>query len=323
MANAVTPLKKDVPVATRVPDYPILEPRQDNQHWWERNGLFNAGVTEFKEQIFLIYRAYDDFHISRLGLAHSRDGVAFKLYDSPLIDTDPTDPYERMGIEDPRVTKIDDTYYILHTSASYHRIGQSPDVSGTMNYIPWRVRVGMHTTRDFRHFKHWGVLLTDIPAKNACLLPEKIDGQFGMYYREHSATGESIKLSMTADFKHWSTPVDIAWPQTETWFSKKVGLGSQPMVVNDGFLVVYHGVDQHDVYRLGLALFDRHDPSRLLWYSNPILEPEMPYEKTGFVAHVVYCCGAILRGTELWIYYGAADRVIGRAVVSLQNVVEI
>ncbi len=305
--------------AVRSPHEPIIIPRTDDKHWWERSGIFNAGVTTFKDQIVLIYRAYDDFRISRLGFANSQDGVHFTLYDHPIVDTDPADEFERIGIEDPRVTKIDDTYYIVHTSASYKKIGEVSDV-GPLDYKPWRVRTGMHTTKDFKTFLHYGVVLPDIPAKNASLLPEKIDDHFVMYYREFTDEGEILKLSFTKDFSTWVDTKLISWPEKDHWTTLKFGLGSQPIILSEGYLIVSHGVDTSGEYRLGLMLFDRNDPSRLIWHAGPILEPETPYEKEGFVPNVVYTCGALIVNEELWIYYGGADRVLGRAVMQMADI---
>lgn len=307
-------------MARREPRYPVIKPRSNDAHWWERNGTFNPGVTEYKNQVILLYRAYDDFFISRLGLAHSKDGVYFEQYDNPAIDTDPSDPDERLGIEDPRITLIDDTYYIVHTVSSYHRVGEGADVKGIKDYIPWRVRVAMHTTKDFHSYKHWDVILPEISAKNACLLPEKINGSFGLYYRENHDEGEVLKLSYTNDFKHWTEPKTIPWPEPKAWQAFKWGTGSQPITTKQGFLMVYHAVDAKQIYRLGLMMLDRKNPARILWYSNAILEPETTYEKKGYVPNVVYSCGALIRNQELWIYYGAADQVIGRAIFPLSSI---
>lgn len=307
---------RTIPKAVRSPQEPIIVPRIENTYWWERNGIFNAGVTEYKGQIILIYRAYDDYRVSRLGLANSKDGVYFTLHEHPIIDTNPSDEFERIGIEDPRVTKIDDTYYIIHTSASYKKIGEVSDVS-LHDYIPWRVRTGMHTTKDFHTFIHHGVILPDIPAKNASLLPEKRGGAFVLYYREFTEQGEVLKIAFTKDFTSWFGGKTIPWPIQEDWTGLKFGLGSQPIALPQGYLIVSHGVDLSGAYRLGLMMFDNHDPSHMLWHAGPILEPEMPYEKEGFVPNVVYTCGAILRDEEIWIYYGGADKVIGRAILPL------
>lgn len=320
---SVSPFKRVVPQATRNPEHPVIEPRLENTFWWERNGTFNAGVTEYHDQVVLLYRAYDDFRISRLGMAHSKDGITFTRYNNPAIDTDPNDPHERLGIEDPRITNINNTYYIVHTVASYHGIGKGSDVRGIMDHIPWRVRVAMHSTTDFKHYAHWGVLLPDVSAKNSCLLPEKINGQFGLYYRENTDEGETLKLTFSTDFRHWSPSQTIIWPKAEVWQQFKFGTGSQPITTPDGFLMVYHAVDNQQVYRLGLIFFDRHDPSKILWYSDSILEPTTLYEKEGYVPNVVYCCGALIRNQELWIYYGGADKVIGRAILDLSGIINL
>ncbi|MEX1997998.1 MAG: hypothetical protein WEA04_05005 [Candidatus Andersenbacteria bacterium] len=320
MSSTSNQAARNIPLAVRSPAAPILEPRTGEQYWWERHGTFNPGVAEYQKNIILLYRAYDDFRISRLGLANSQDGVHFTRYDHPAIDTNPDDPHERLGIEDSRITQLGSTYYIVHTSASYHRIGDKKDVRGVRDYIPWRVRIGMHSTEDFHSFQHWGVILPDVPAKNACLLPEKIQGSFGLYYREHEDTRDILKLTYTKDFKHWSPASVVEWPAAAEWQRFKFGIGSQPLATPHGFLTVYHAVDESQVYRLGLLLLSREDPAHILWHSNPILEPEMPYEREGYVPNVVYTCGALIRGQELWVYYGAADRVIGRAVVPLHDI---
>jgi predicted GH43/DUF377 family glycosyl hydrolase len=308
-------------LATRSPREPIIVPRTDDLHWWERNGIFNAGAAVYKDQIVLLYRAYDNYRLSRLGIATSRDGVHFQLYDHPAIDTDPYDPSERIGLEDPRITKVDDTYYIVHTSASYKRIGEPSDMHAT-DSMPWRVRTGMHSTKDFKTYTHWGPIL-DVPSKNSSLLPVKFGDAFGLYYREYVNDKEVLKVGFTKDFKHWFDQKVIDWPPAVEWQKLRFGLGSQALETDMGLLMVYHGVDMKSVYRLGLMLFDREDPSKLLWYTKePILEPEEVYETTGYVPNVVYTCGAVIVHGELWIYYGGADRVIGRAILPMKDIEE-
>jgi predicted GH43/DUF377 family glycosyl hydrolase len=316
-----TPLLKILPRAVRVPNHPLLEPRTDQKFWWEAKGIFNAGVTEYKNHIMLLYRAYDLSHVSRLGLAISTDGVTFERFDHPVIDTNPNDQFERLGIEDPRITLIDGTYYIVHTSASYYPIGELTDVLGRNEGVPWRVRTAMHTTKDWQSYTHFGVILPDVPAKNASFLPDKINGHFALYYRENMPSEEVVKISFTDDFQHWHNTQEIFLPTDHTWRGLKWGLGSQPIATAAGYLMVYHAIDHAGTYRLGILMFNKDNPAEIDWFSNPILEPERAYEKSGYVANVVYSCGALLRGTDLWIYYGGADRVMGRAVLDLSGVI--
>ena len=308
--------------ATREPEKPIIQPRAGGKFWWEKNGTFNPGVTQYKDSIILAYRAYDTSYVSRLGIANSRDGINFTQYDHPAIDTDPSDPYERIGIEDPRITKIGATYYIVHTAASYLRIDENLHKNGIGEDTPWRVRVAMHTTDDFKTYNHHGVILPDASAKNAALFPEKINNSFCLIYREWIGQDSIIQISFTDNFQNWKNTKELHLPAKENpWMEFKWGIGSQPILTDKGFLIIYHGVDNERTYRLGLLMLDRKDPSQILWYTTPILEPIMPYEKVGYVPNVVYSCGAILRDKILWIYYGAADYVVGRAVMDVSKLI--
>jgi predicted GH43/DUF377 family glycosyl hydrolase len=98
------------------------------------------------------------------------------------------------------------------------------------------------------------------------------------------------------------------------WEYLKVGLGAPPFRTDAGWLMVYHAVDKANVYRLGLVLLDIDDPTKVLKQTDePILQPETEWELKGDVNNVVFTCGAVLLGTELWVYYGAADKTIGLA----------
>lgn len=77
------------------------------------------------------------------------------------------------------------------------------------------------------------------------------------------------------------------------------------------------------VYRLGLALLDLKNPRKVIARSSEwVFAPETDYEQSGLVPNVVYTCGALLRGEEVWMYYGAADTVIGLAVANLQQLLD-
>ena len=308
--------KVNLPPAIRNPVEPVIKPRLGKQYWWESLGTFNPGVTEYQGQVVLLYRAYDPFRISRLGLAVSDDGISFTQLEYPAVDTDPDNPYERLGIEDPRITKIGSDYYIVHTCASYYAFGHTADVSSpqALDSLPWRTRIGIKKTNDFISFESAGYL-PNVPAKNGLLLPEKMGDEFGLYYRE----GDDLTVAYSPNLQDWHNATKIEWPEPGNGQNLKFGTGSQLIPTPQGNLMVYHTVDSQQVYRLGLMMFSLANPTQIIWYSNPILSPEMPYEKEGFVPNVVYCCGAIIRNNELWIYYGAADQVIGRAIWPLSG----
>ena len=107
------------------------------------------------------------------------------------------------------------------------------------------------------------------------------------------------------------------------WDANKVGLGPPPLLTKDGWLLCYHGVRvtvSGAIYRLGLALLDRDDPTKVLARGNEwVFGPQEPYERSGDVPDVVFPCGWILRddGDTLHVYYGAADSVVCVAEASL------
>lgn len=300
----------------RAEQNPILAPRAEAVHWWEQHGVFNAAAAEYEGKIVLLYRAVDPLMISRLGLAISEDGVSFERLDLPVVDADPNEPFERLGVEDPRMTRIGDTYYVVYTAASLHRLGEEvPDLAGISADIPWRVRVALMSTKDFKSFTRHGIILPDITAKNAMLLPGKVGGRYALYYRH----GIRPMVGYSEDILHWSDCREIHWPDPEPWEALKIGAGAPPIETERGWLMVYHAVDANRVYRLGLALFERDDPSKLIKRAGPIMEPEEEYERVGYVPNVVFTCGLVPRGDDILLYYGGADYVIGLAHMSLSE----
>lgn len=301
---------------TRSAKNPILAPRSEPVHWWEMHGVFNAAAAEYEGKVVLLYRAVDPLMISRLGLAISEDGETFERLSEPAVDADPNEPFERLGVEDPRMTLIGDTYYVVYTAASLHKMGEPiPDIAGISTDIPWRVRVALMSTQDFKNFTRHGVILPELTAKNAMLLPGKVRDRYVLYYRR----GVTPMVAYSEDMLHWTDHEEILWPEPEPWEAMKIGGGAPPLEMEKGWLMVYHAVDANRVYRLGLALFERENPVCLIKRIGPILEPEEPYERTGYIPNVVFTCGLVQRGDEVLLYYGGADYVIGLARLSLSE----
>jgi predicted GH43/DUF377 family glycosyl hydrolase len=138
--------------------------------------------------------------------------------------------------------------------------------------------------------------------------------------------GAHIWLSFSPDLHHWGdSRVLLAARHGGWWDANKVGLGPPPLLTNDGWLLCYHGVRvtaSGSIYRLGLALLDRDDPTRVLARGNEwVFGPQEPYERSGDVPDAVFPCGWILRddGDTLHVYYGAADSVVCVAEASLDK----
>lgn len=132
-----------------------------------------------------------------------------------------------------------------------------------------------------------------------------------------------IYLAFSDNLHNWTDHVCIMQPEFE-WETTKIGGGAQPIKTEKGWIIVYHGVDKDMWYRLGVALLDLDDPTKVIkrqpeW----ILQPEAEWELTGDVNNVVFTCGAILLDREVWVYYGSADTVIGLAKGNIDDFLDI
>ena len=295
---------------------PILLPTNNT---WENRYVFNPAVFELNEQIHLLYRAQGDDMVSRLGLARlgKADAVVERSSD-PVFAPDPSSEYEVLGVEDPRVTKIGDKYYILYTAAShYPEIVEFDKAHKRPEH--WRVRVSLAYTRDFHSFTRYGVVIGHIDSKDAALFPELINDNYLMVHR----VIPHARLAIASDARNYKERGPLFWPRPGMWDSKRIGMGAPPIKTPYGWLLFYHGVGDNNVYRLGLALLDLHNPAIVLGRSSePVLEPEETYEKEGFIPNVVFACGAIETNQEYLVYYGGADSVVGLATISKEVILK-
>jgi predicted GH43/DUF377 family glycosyl hydrolase len=299
----------------RYPKNPVISP---SSNWWETQATFNPGATVFNNKILLLYRALGGDGLSRFGLAESNDGENFNRFADPVLESEPDNSFERLGIEDPRITKIEDTFYIVYTAPSVYsaKTFRERDFAPSLSHLaPWRVRPSLITTQDFQNFNRRGILL-DKDSKDALLLPEKIDGQFVLYHRIYP----NVFITYSPDLKNWGNEKIVFQPRKDFWDSERVGMGAPPVKTDKGWLAIYHAVDKNHYYQLGLLLLDLKDPSKVLYRSpEPIFKPEADYETKGAVPNVVFTCGVVKRDEQLLIYYGAADKVVGLAYLDLRD----
>ncbi len=297
-----------VPRLIRDPHNPVLEP---SHVWWEREFVFNPAAVEVDEVIHLLYRAHGIDRLSRLGHAWSRDGVHFERDSSPAIEGDVNDPMDRLGVEDARAVVLDGWVYATFTSASVEPVIGRPD-AGTLDDAPWRTRVSMARTRDFRSWERFGVVIPEYNSKNAVLFPEKIGGRYAMLHR----VAPDIWLAFSDDLRHWDNHRCIMRVRNGHWDHKRIGSGPPPIRVEKGWLLFYHGISPEHTYRLGAALLDADDPSNVLVRLNDwLIEPEEEFEKQGWISNVVFPTGCIERDGVFRLYYGGADKVICAATI--------
>lgn len=241
--------------------------------------------------------------ISHLRLARSTDGVNFEIEAAPAISA--ANDYENFGIEDPRISLIDDTYYITYVAVS-----------------PLGVTTCLISTNDFKSFERHGVIFCP-DNKDVALFPERIDGKYYALHRPVSPLFNKyeIWLAESPDLKCWGNHRRFISGNSYGWDETKIGAGAVPVKTEAGWLEVYHGADRNSRYCLGAVLSDTAEPSKIIARSKePIFEPQTDYECGGFFGNVVFTCGLLYEDGQLRIYYGAADTVICYAQLSLRDV---
>jgi beta-1,2-mannobiose phosphorylase / 1,2-beta-oligomannan phosphorylase len=321
--QATESLSKKAPelVLKRYEGNPILVP---TEHWWESTAVFNAATVRAGGRVHMLYRAMGQDNISRLGYAVSADGLHFERFDEPAYEADHANPYERMGVEDPRITQIGDTFYVLYTAASLYpaEMAKCPPFYGVPQdkpCVPWRVRVAMASTKDFRKFLRYGVVIPDADSKDAILFPEKIGGRWVMFHRVYP----NMTMAYSDDLLNWTDAGVVISPQPGLWDGERIGAGAQPIKTEKGWVLFYHGVDNW-VYSLGLLVLDLEDPCKVIYRSQePILRPETPHELEGLVPQVCFTCGAVEMDGTYYVYYGGADKVMSLATIGVDEVMRV
>jgi predicted GH43/DUF377 family glycosyl hydrolase len=294
---------------------PILSPIVRND--WESLMVYNCGAIYLAGKVHIIYRARATIDgVSRLGYASSADGyhIDERLAD-PVFMAEPTNELESRGCEDPRLTQIGDRIYMCY--AAY---GDVPRLVQTVRQV--QVAMTSISVDDFlAHRWHWSERTYPFPRvdnKNACLFPEKIGGRYAMLHR----IPPHIWIAYSDDLHKWFGARIIMSPQ-EGWEYLKLGAAGPPIKTEAGWLLIYHAVDRHVHYRLGIALLDLENPETVLKRCRrPLLEPKTDYETKGAVPNVVFSCGAVVIGDDLLLYYGGADTVVGVATGRLSEMVD-
>ena len=328
-------------VLTRFRGNPVLEPVPD--HPWESKMVYNPAAIRLDGMTYIVYRAFGDDHLSRLGLAWSGDGLHIDgrlphpifapktAYELPETAVQQTRPREKGGCEDPRLTLIGDRVYMTYSAYS--------DVL--------QIALASIAKEDFIALSHsaaadvaakWtrhGLLFPGLLDRNAVLFPEKINGQYVLLRRP--IIGNTRDIAIT-----FADSLEAPWPKEyETimqarpgmWDSERVGAGAQVMKTRRGWLLIYHGVGLkrgRRTYMLGTALLDLDDPRKVLYRSlDPIFTPEEDYELYGWAPTVVFTNGAVARtkdddeiiedDDEIMVYYGGGDKVVGVAWAKLSD----
>jgi len=280
------------------------------------NSVFNPGAVRLPDgTTLLLCRVEDRRGHSHLCAARSINGIdGWQIDPQPTLLPDPEHfPEELWGIEDPRITYLPELgkFAVVYTAYSHGGPG-----------------VSLALTEDFRCFERYGMIMPP-EDKDAALLPHRIGNYWALIHRPISSLGAHMWISYSPDLRHWGGHKLMLEARRGAWWdANKIGLSSPPIQTEQGWLVIYHGVRQTAagaIYRLGLALFDLHNPERCLKRSdNWIFGPEEPYERRGDVDNVVFPCGYTLGldGDTIYLYYGAADTSVALAIGSVRALLD-
>jgi predicted GH43/DUF377 family glycosyl hydrolase len=276
--------------------------------------VHNAGVVKYNGRYIMLFRSHLNNGRSIIGRADSDDGFVFRVRPEPFL-TPSVDgvfaEYEEFGVEDLRINPVEGEYLLTYSAYSRHG-----------------VRIALARTTDFETIERLA-LITQSDLRNVVIFPEKFQGRYARLDRPHSEISPwSIWISYSHDLVHWGDSIVIMKPVQYHWDEMKIGPGAPPFKTEKGWLSIYHGVFKTmagAVYRLGAALHDLEDPSELIGVADEwILQPEDPWEVSGYVPNVVFSCGAVPeKDGTVKLYWGGADTVMCAGTAVIDDLVQL
>lgn len=318
---------------------------------FESLGVLNPAVFSENGVVHMFYRALSKDLFSSIGYCTLKEQIMVEnRKEIPVLF--PQYDYEKNGIEDPRLVKIDDTYYMTYTA--FDGINALGALATSFDLNTWEKRgliVPQYTYEEFKHlaeskgelnekyFRFNGQYIISkknskklmVWDKNVILFPRRVHGKFYILHRIKPDI-QIVAVENLSELTHtfWdhfllTFPDHILIAPKYDHEVSYVGAGCPPMETENGWLLIYHGV--HDtvegyVYSICAALLDLDDPTKeLARLPYPLLMPEFEYEQHGIVNNVCFPTGTLTEGDKLYIYYGAADEHIACASLSLSGLI--
>lgn len=320
---------------------------------FENNGVLNPGIYQEGNTVHILYRAVQEGNFSTIGYAKIEG--PFKIVErleQPLITRD--FDYEKHGVEDPRIVKIEDTYYITYTAYdginAMGALATSKDlihfekhgiITPKINYQEYEKLVLCCGTKLNPKYHHYYRLFSQIGLvgdetrllrdKDVAFFPRKINGKFAMLHR----IWPGIQIVY---FNHWEDLTKSFWENYLKNLSdyividpkgafevSYIGAGGPPIETKNGWLMIYHGVQETHkgvIYHAKAALLQLDKPeNEIARLDLPLFSPTKQWEIEGEVNDVVFPTGHALFGDDLYIYYGAADTHIAVAKMNINELI--
>jgi len=307
---------------------------------FEINGVFNPGCYQEGDFVHMLYRAINSTMNSSIGYAKlDKNNEVVERWNEPIIKRD--FDYELHGVEDARIVKIDNTFYVFYvaydgknaltayaTGSDLFNLQKRGIITPIIKYSEAK-----EIMKDFQKYTNQADLYIknvgdDVLfwAKDVFLFPEKINGKFYMMIRVlpdmQIISFDSFDEINNDFWKRYlkrineSTVIDCIE-------GRHVGGGCPPIKTPYGWLVIFHSVDDDRIYHTSLALLDLNNPLKVISrLKEPLFSPTEPWEKEGVVSNVVFATGTAIFGDKLSIYYGAADKRIGVAEINLKDLLK-
>lgn len=309
---------------TRHLNNPIILPSSANS--WEKRAAFNGSVVTQDEKFYILYRAQSEttyyqnhsLSLSTIGIAESKDGINF-INHKQFIQPDYA--WELYGCEDPRITFFENKYYIFYTALSNYPFNADG------------IKVGLAISEDLKQIsdKH---LITPFNAKAMTIFPERINGKIVAILSANTDLPPSRvslayfdKIEEMWDVNYWKRWYAYLSDHTLSLLRStddQVEVGAVPLKTKDGWLLVYSYIKNYHtdqkIFGIEAVLLDLENPSQIIKTTEePLLLPQTDYEKFGEVSNIVFPTGAVIKNSQLYVYYGAADTSVCLATCDIND----
>lgn len=294
---------------------PILLP--DATSPWESLNVFNPAVVHHNGIFHMLYRAQGHDFVSRIGYAVSVDGISWNRMRDPVFE--PHDSSDSRGVEDPRVTRIGDTFYMAYTAYNSEVSAGSAAMPYGGGIVPMFAR-----SKNLVEWERIGPLVVGEDNKDHVLFPRQIDGKYVALHRRWP----DVWIAYSDDIAVWD-PADMTpvyGPRVDdeaAWDRKSVGSNGVPIETAEGWLLLNHGYDDDHIYQFGVCLVDLDDPTKVLARpTQSIFEPKEIWEVRGDVPNVVFSNANPVVDGVVYVYYGGGDHAIGLATCRLDDLLD-
>jgi predicted GH43/DUF377 family glycosyl hydrolase len=312
---------------------------------FENKAVLNPACIQIDGVTHMFYRAVNNDNISSIGYCQLIDNKIIDRFKKPILI--PEYDYEKMGVEDPRVTFLEGIYYLFYTAfdGQNARIAYATS-SDLINFVKKGLISPNITYNEAgkifqrKHLKEKYFIselyleikfkdLNFLWEKDALLFPKKVNNQFALVHRirpDMQVMYFQNFSDLTNDY--WKTYLNklgkyILLEPKFQFENKYIGGGCPPIETKDGWLIIYHGVEETSlgkIYHACAALLDLKNPLKVIGrLKKPLFSPKTVWEKNGVVNNVVFPTGAVVKNERLHIYYGAADKLIAAKSLNLED----